>query len=128
MNRRLWFAVTVAGLLVGVLCGFNLPTWSPFLWQVVPFAYKYQAKPPEYLDGPDLAWCVANDSSSYRMVIEPTGPERWHDVTLRVYDRDEEVFSWTGNPASPFARDGDKLYLADFHPIRTGCSVLAYDL
>jgi hypothetical protein len=90
-----------------------------------------QPKPPvypEYLVGPDLAWCVANDSSVYRMVIEPVEPDAFHEVTFHVYDGDEEAFSWTGSPAAPLVRDGDKLYLADFHPPSTGCSVLAYDL
>jgi hypothetical protein len=126
MKKRRW--MLVAGALAGVLCGWALfSSLNPeeMWWAFVRWNIKDL---PESLDGPDLAWCVANDSSRYRMVVEPPQPEPWDDVTLRIFDGEVEAFHWSSSPAVPFVRDGDTLYLADFSPISSGCRVLAYDL
>jgi hypothetical protein len=76
----------------------------------------------------DLRGCVRLHLRDYRVeVIHPK--DTWgRDLTLRVFDGGMLVGAWEVHPNTVFTRLGDVLYLADYHPIASGCAVVAYDL
>ncbi len=48
-------------------------------------------------------------------------------LTIRITDAGKLVYSWKGHWGTVFTRLGDALYIADYCPIRTGCTVFAVD-
>jgi hypothetical protein len=48
--------------------------------------------------------------------------------TVRVSDGDRELVSWKGHERTVFRQQGDVLYYADFHPMSSGCALVAFDL
>ncbi len=47
---------------------------------------------------------------------------------LTISREGQADFVWQGHPNTVFVRRGDVLYLADFNPITSGCSIVAFDL
>jgi hypothetical protein len=48
--------------------------------------------------------------------------------TIRVSDGDRELLAWKGHERTVFRQAGDVLYYADFHPMSSGCTLVAFDL
>jgi hypothetical protein len=53
---------------------------------------------------------------------------KFSEITIRVLDGDKELVVWKGHERSVFTSSGDVLVHADFHPSRTGCALVAFDL
>jgi hypothetical protein len=78
----------------------------------------------------NLLFCVRREFDDYQVEIislksGKAGLEK--SLTVRVTDGDKEVYSFKAREDTVFTRRGDLLYFAEFNPITTGCSVVAYD-
>jgi len=51
-----------------------------------------------------------------------------NELTIKLTNNNNEIYSWKGHEYSTFVEFKDILYYADYSPIRTGCMVVAYDL
>jgi hypothetical protein len=49
-------------------------------------------------------------------------------LTIRLKDKERELYAFKGHWETVFTRWQDSLYVAEFNPIATGCSVKAVDL
>jgi hypothetical protein len=54
---------------------------------------------------------------------DPRGP-----LTVRVLDKGQEVCSFSAHDETVFTQLGDVVFVADFSPMATGCTIVAYDL
>ena len=52
----------------------------------------------------------------------------WGELTIRFADKDGVALTIAGHAGTSFVTDGTIVYYADYHPISTGCSLIAYDL
>ena len=78
----------------------------------------------------NLLYCVAHHLEDYEVrVVRPTGAT-WARKPFRieVLDNGVEACSFRGHDETVFTQIGDVLYVADFSPIATGCSLVAFDL
>lgn len=78
----------------------------------------------------NLLNCVGRDLRDYEVEIRcpkraPHGDLR---LTVRLLTDRKEVFRFRGYPDTVFARSGDVLYVAEFNPATSGCTVVATDL
>jgi hypothetical protein len=96
--------------------------------------YQQHADRAEWLWEPEeanLLFCVRRDFQDHQAEI--ICPKKTRDgflnepLTVRLTDDGKEVYSFMAHDESVFTRRGDVLYLAEFSPIATGCSVVAYD-
>src|SRR5262245_16051633 len=53
---------------------------------------------------------------------------KFGEITIRVMDDGKELVTWKGHQRSVFTLSGNVLLYADFHPSRTGCALVAFDL
>lgn len=53
---------------------------------------------------------------------------KYGEITIRIVDDGNELVAWEGHHRSVFFLSGDVVVYADFHPSRTGCSIVAFDL
>ena len=56
-----------------------------------------------------------------------TKPQPINRLTVRFLQDGKEVYSFKAHKGTVFSRFGDILYIADFFPGGTGCSIVAYD-
>jgi hypothetical protein len=78
----------------------------------------------------NLLFCVRRGFDDYQVeIICPKRSETSLEksLTVRLTDGDKEVYSFKAREDTVFARRDDVLYFAEFLPVRTGCSVIAYD-
>jgi hypothetical protein len=77
-----------------------------------------------------LRECVKSQLQSYEAeVYSPKGREWWEPpLEVDVTAKGKLVCCFRAHEATVFTQLGDVLYVADFSPIQTGCSVEAYDL
>lgn len=61
----------------------------------------------------------------FELLPERTFPQT---VVIRILKEGKEAWSFTTHPEGVFTRSGDTLYVSEFHPIATGCSVSAYSV
>ncbi len=62
-------------------------------------------------------------------IIKEKDPKDGWGLKIRFTDGEKEIHSWLGHSLSIFTHDaGDIIFYADFHPRRTGCEIVAYDL
>jgi len=54
-------------------------------------------------------------------------PKPFNRLTVRFVQDGKEVYSFKAHKGTVFSRRGDILYIAEFIPATTGCSVVAYD-
>ena len=97
--------------------------------------YQQQADREEWNWRPEqanLLYCVRRDFRDYQAEI--ICPKETRDsflmdkpLTVRLIDDGKEIYSFKAHDETVFTRRGDVLYLAEFSPIRTGCSIVAYD-
>ena len=71
--------------------------------------------------------CARRLGDGYGVQITPAPGKPWAS-TITVTHGGRALYSWEGHEFSVFARAGDALYYADFHPRKSGCAVVAYDL
>ncbi len=79
----------------------------------------------------NLLYCVDRDLRDYEVEIrcpKKGHPREDHRLTIRLLTDGKEVFRFRGYSDTVFARSGDVLYVAEFAPSVTGCTVVATDL
>lgn len=59
--------------------------------------------------------------------LNTDGPQPYKRLTFRILEDGKELYSFKAHPGTVFVRRGDSLYIADFVPGATGCSIIAYD-
>jgi hypothetical protein len=96
--------------------------------------YQQQADRAEWNWRPEqanLLYCVRRNFRDYQAEIicpkETRDGFEENPLTIRLTDGGKEVYSFKANDETVFTRRGDVLYIADFSPRTTGCSVVAFD-
>jgi hypothetical protein len=84
--------------------------------------YQEKADAAVWKWNPDLASVGHSAKQVKGYEVRITGPR------IAVVDGDKEVCSFNGHPETVFTTVADVLCVADFHPISTGCELVAYDL
>jgi hypothetical protein len=74
-----------------------------------------------------LAYSVARHLTDDEVDILPSPGVRYC-LTIRLKAGDKTVQAFEGHEETVLARWGDRLYLADFSPIASGCTVIAVNL
>jgi hypothetical protein len=61
---------------------------------------------------------------------KPKEDELWivEPLTITILDKETPIYSFRGWDSNVFTRLGNVIYIAEFCPIRTGCSLVAFDL
>jgi len=79
-------------------------------------------------DHESTLYSVQNFNDDYQIEIIRNIDNVFNELTIKLVKNNQEVYSWKGHDYSPFVEFKDILYYADYNPIRTGCTVVAYDL
>lgn len=107
-------AIAAAGFGVGYQFGNNHGQSQAKIWE----------KPPR---SNHLNTCVAGNLRGYDAeVLIPK--DHWDEWTLRILNQGQEVGSWKVHLDTVFTQYGEVLYLADYSPIASGCTIVAHDL
>lgn len=81
-----------------------------------------------------LLWCVYHQitySRDPKLTCEITSPNTGNPLQhfkVRILSSGEELCAFDAHPLTVFIRKEHMLYVADFHYISTGCSIIAFDL
>jgi hypothetical protein len=59
--------------------------------------------------------------------LDTDGPRPFKRLRVRILEDGKEIYSFEAHRGTVFSRFGDVLYIADFFPATTGCSIVAYD-
>jgi hypothetical protein len=94
-----------------------------------PVDYQKMATDAKWLLPEDEGFlrCLAHELSDYQLEVIRRKGYRW-DATLRVVADKKEIYSWPAHLGTVFMEQEGVLYHADFSPIATGCSLVAFDL
>lgn len=93
-------------------------------------ASSHETKEPEWIwhdDDVDLLRCVRRDLADFETEIDER-EQGFNQRGLTITARSGEKFRIDGERYSTFCRRGDRLYLADYSCIASGCAIVAYDL
>lgn len=103
---------------------------SPATKSAVSAAPSRETKEPEWIwhdDDVDLLRCVRRDLADFEAEIDER-EQGFNQRGLTITARSGEKFRIDGERYSTFCRRGDRLYLADYSCIASGCAIVAYDL
>jgi hypothetical protein len=77
-----------------------------------------------------LQYCARNQLKKYEVqVVRPANYENsWEPFIVRIVDKGQEIYSFPAHSETVFTQEWDVVYVADFSPIASGCTVVAYDL
>jgi hypothetical protein len=96
--------------------------------------YQQKADQAEWAWEPkqaNLLYCIRRHFDDYQVEIlcpkRKEGGFSEKPLTVRISGDGREVYSFQAHEETVFTRRGDILYIADFSPIATGCSLVAYD-
>jgi hypothetical protein len=78
----------------------------------------------------NLLHCALHNLTGYEVrITRPKGAEmEWEPFRVSILDGNAEVYAFRGHSETVFTQLGDVIYVAELRPIRTGCSVVAFDL
>jgi len=96
---------------------------------------KFAEKQPWEWDGEKAAlmYSVYQHLGDHQVeVISPKwvgeDPQPYNNLTVRIFAERKEIYSFKAHRGTVFSRVGSVLYITDYCPIGSGCSVFAYDL
>jgi hypothetical protein len=77
-----------------------------------------------------LIYSVQHELQRYEVQVVRTenNEHSWEPLTVRILDKGQEIYSFRAHDETVFTQLGDVIFVADFSPIATGCTVVAYDL
>jgi hypothetical protein len=75
----------------------------------------------------DIYSCTHLFLEDYRVQLTKEKEVSPH-VILQIFDGDEEVFTFKGYRSTVFTRLESVIFVADYHPLSSGCSIVAFDL
>jgi hypothetical protein len=77
-----------------------------------------------------LLYSLQHSLSQYEVQVVRPGNKGnpWTPLTVRILDLGQEVYSFRAHDKTVFTQLGDTVFVADFSPRRTGCTIVAFDL
>jgi hypothetical protein len=75
-----------------------------------------------------LFYCIDHNLPNYQVELSLNPKERFKPVTIRIGDGKKMLFACQGHGQTVFVSREKMLFVADFHPLVTGCQVMAVDL
>jgi hypothetical protein len=100
---------------------------------LVPPAPDYQKR----ADAAPWAWsyrhanlqaCIDAYLKDYDVEVTGKDPDFFKPLTIRIRKAGKEIYAWQGHRHTVFARHQDTLFVADYCPLGSGCTVRALDL
>lgn len=99
----------------------------------IPSPYQKKADASEWRwsdDEAKLLYCVRHQLKGYEVqIVRSENYETgWAPFMVHITAKGQEVCSFRAHDETVFTQHGDAVFVADFCPIATGCTVVAYDL